>query len=46
MIKVPCLYTTDSTLQDVMQKSAKQIQKCRPYDIYRFHPGLPPIAGH
>jgi|GEM_PF-6976087 len=46
MIKVFCLYITDHILQDVMQKSAKQIQKYCPYDIYRFYPGLPATVGH
>lgn len=40
------LYFTDSALQDVMTKSAKHIQKCRPYYIYRFHPRFPTTASH
>ncbi len=40
------LYLTDSALQDVMMKSSRQIKKCRPYYIYRFHPGFSAAPGH
>ncbi len=40
------LYLTDSALQDVMMKSSGQIKKCRPYYIYRFHPGFLAAPGH
>ena len=40
------LYLTDSALQDVMMKSARQIKNARPYYIYRFHPGSRAVPGH
>jgi len=40
------LYFTDSALQDVIMKSARQIKRSRPYYIYRFHPGFPAAPRH